>query len=86
MIVRAAADDDERIAYTSAALSSLLKALADGVPVIGYLHLSLLDNFEWVHGYGPTFGLVWVDRHTFVHPEAQPRLARASGEGQRASR
>ena len=62
----ATADDDERIAYTSEALTSLLSAIADGVPVSGYLHWSLLDNFEWVHGYGPTFGLISVDRESFV--------------------
>jgi beta-glucosidase len=62
----ATADDDERIAYTSDALQSVLAALNDGVPVTGYYHWSLLDNFEWVHGYAPTFGLVSVDRTTFA--------------------
>jgi beta-glucosidase len=62
----ATADDDERVAYTSEALASVLAAIDDGVPVTGYLHWSLLDNFEWVHGYRPTFGLVSVDRDTFV--------------------
>jgi beta-glucosidase len=61
----ATADDDERIAYTSEALISVLDALKAGVPVEGYYHWSLLDNFEWVAGYGPTFGLVAVDRETF---------------------
>jgi beta-glucosidase len=59
-------DDDQRIAYTSDALASVLSAITDGVPVLGYLHWSLLDNFEWVHGYQPTFGLVSVDRETFA--------------------
>jgi len=62
----ATSDDDERIAYTSDALASVQQAMHDGVPVTGYLHWSLLDNFEWIHGYEPTFGLISVDRSTFT--------------------
>lgn len=38
--------------------------MADGIPVIGYLHWSLLDNFEWQKGFAKTFGLIAVDRTT----------------------
>jgi beta-glucosidase len=62
----ATAYDDERIDYTTHALQSVLDAIEDGVRVEGYWHWTLLDNFEWVHGYAPTFGLVAVDRKTFT--------------------
>lgn len=60
----AASDDRRRLAYTQAALEGLARARADGVDVRGYIHWSALDNFEWMHGYGPTFGLIGVDRRT----------------------
>jgi beta-glucosidase len=62
----ATADDEQRIAYTEGSLQGLQSAIADGADVRGYLHWSLLDNFEWFSGYAPTFGLVAVDRTTFV--------------------
>jgi beta-glucosidase len=58
-------DDNVRIAYIDQALAGLQSAIADGVPVQGYFHWSLLDNFEWMSGFGPKFGLVAVDRATF---------------------
>ncbi|UOZ07105.1 glycoside hydrolase family 1 protein [Amycolatopsis sp. WQ 127309] len=61
----ATADDDRRVAYTTGALESLREAMADGADVRGYFHWSLLDNWEWGH-WGPTFGLVAVDRTTFA--------------------
>jgi beta-glucosidase len=70
----ATADDERRIAYTRSALSHLLDAIDDGVDVRGYLHWSLLDNFEWGR-WEPTFGLVAVDRETFER-RPKPSLAR----------
>jgi beta-glucosidase len=65
-----ATDDDAlRIWHTTEALRSMKLAMDDGVVVLGYLHWSLLDNYEW-GSYRPTFGLVAVDRSTFVrHPK-----------------
>ncbi len=57
-------DDNRRIEYTHQALSGVLRCLADGIDVRGYIHWSLLDNFEWIFGYRPKFGLVAVDRQT----------------------
>lgn len=57
-------DDARRIAFTRAALEGVLRATADGIDVRGYIHWSLLDNFEWLEGYRPKFGLVAVDRET----------------------
>jgi beta-glucosidase len=75
--------DAERAAYIPAALAGLHAAMADGVPVLGYVHWSLLDNFEWSAGYAPRFGLVAVDRSSFRRtpkPSAQvlARIARAN--------
>jgi beta-glucosidase len=58
-------NDKRRIWYIDAALAGLQEAIAKGVPVLGYFHWSLLDNFEWTQGYKPKYGLVAVDRTTF---------------------
>jgi beta-glucosidase len=58
-------DDSLRAWLIPAALIELKKAIDDGVPVLGYVHWSLLDNFEWIFGYGPKYGLFSVDRQTF---------------------
>jgi beta-glucosidase len=69
----ATADDTERIRYTDAALRGLEETVAEGIDVRGYLHWSLLDNFEWGH-WEPTFGLIAVDRETFTRTP-KPSLA-----------
>jgi beta-glucosidase len=58
-------DDSLRARYIPEVLAGLKAAIDDGVPVRGYMHWSLLDNFEWVFGYKPKFGLFSVDRTSF---------------------
>jgi beta-glucosidase len=60
----AGADDRRRTAFVEEALAALQGAMDEGVDVRGYFYWSLLDNFEWTSGYGPTFGLIGVDRTT----------------------
>jgi beta-glucosidase len=57
-------DDSQRAAFIEPSLRGLREAMADGVPVLGYHHWTLMDNFEWIFGYMPKFGLVAVDRET----------------------
>ena len=57
-------DDAERIAYVRRALAAVVRCMKDGIDVRGYFYWSLMDNFEWLFGYGPQFGLVAVDRRT----------------------
>jgi beta-glucosidase len=59
-------DDCERVRYIAEHLRVLAAALADGFRVHGYLHWSLLDNFEWSFGFRPKFGLVEVDFQTLA--------------------
>lgn len=56
--------DNDRLDYFAAHLGQVHQAMEDGVPVEGYFAWSLLDNFEWAHGYGPKFGLVAIDMDT----------------------
>ncbi|GMA25259.1 hypothetical protein GCM10025864_30180 [Luteimicrobium album] len=69
----ATSDDAQRVAYLDGALAAVEGALADGIDVRGYLHWSLLDNFEW-GTWDAHFGLVAVDRDTFVRTP-KPSLA-----------
>lgn len=53
--------DDLRIGYIDEYLQNLKRAISEGIPVLGYQHWSLMDNFEWAEGYDPRFGLIYVD-------------------------
>lgn len=71
----ATTDDDERVRFLGSHLREVADLLAAGVDVRGYLHFAAFDTFEWGHGYGPTFGLIGIDRdddlRRVVRPSAQ---------------
>ena len=67
------AHDERRVEFIRDHLAAVHDAIDEGVPVIGYCHWSLLDNFEWKLGYAQRFGLVYVDYET------QERTVKDSG-------
>lgn len=54
-------DDQDRIAYLNAHFAAAKDAMDAGVPLAGYYVWSLMDNFEWAHGYKSRFGMVHMD-------------------------
>jgi beta-glucosidase len=66
--------DEQRPYHLITHLAAVHRALAEGVPVKGYYHWSLVDNFEWAEGFSAKFGLIAVDFET------QTRTVRRSGE------
>ncbi len=56
--------DPERTAYLRDHIAASHHALAEGIDLRGYFVWSLLDNFEWAHGYNKRFGLIYVDYAT----------------------
>ena len=66
--------DSQRQWWLTETIKAMHEALKRDIKLIGYLHWSLLDNFEWDKGYWPKFGLVAVDRQTMartVRPSAR---------------
>jgi len=56
--------DERRIAFIDTALHGIQACLDEGIQVLGYMHWSLLDNFEWQLGYSKRFGLIEVNWET----------------------
>lgn len=65
--------DERRLSYLREHFLRAHKAIQDGVPLKGYFVWSLMDNFEWAHGYTKRFGVVYVDYET------QKRIIKDSG-------
>ena len=57
-------DDKRRVDFIERAVQGVHSCITEGLPVIGYTHWSLLDNFEWHLGFSKRFGLIGVDRST----------------------
>lgn len=67
--------DPLRVAYLRGHLRAARKAIADGADLRGYFVWSLLDNYEWSHGYSKRFGIVHVDFETQKRtPKASARF------------
>jgi len=60
----ATANDERRVEFIRRGLEGVHSCLNDGIDIIGYLHWSTFDNFEWNSGYSMQFGLIEVDRAT----------------------
>ena len=68
------AKDDFRQWWLEQTMQALEQAKQQNIPVKGYLHWSLVDNFEWADGWWPKFGLIEVDRKTLkrtIRPSAE---------------
>ena len=68
-----AVHDADRCDFLREFLGNVKQAVAEGIPVLGYQHWSVMDNFEWCEGYEPRFGLIHVDYAT------QKRTIKESG-------
>lgn len=66
--------DEVRKWWLVESIKAMSQAQAEGVKLLGYLHWSFLDNFEWDKGFWPKFGLFSVDRRTMK------RTARSSAK------
>lgn len=64
--------DDRRPRALLEHLAMMHRAIQDGIPVRGYLHWTLVDNFEWNQGWQARFGLIELD------PQTQERIPRRS--------
>jgi beta-glucosidase len=73
-----------RPGFVRAHVHAVAEAVRAGVPVAGYFHWSLTDNFEWADGFAPRFGLYRVDYATCERtPAGGAEEFRALAQGER---
>lgn len=56
--------DESRKWWLMHTLMAMTRAQTSGVELLGYLHWSLIDNFEWDKGFWPRFGLIEIEYET----------------------
>ena len=66
--------DQNRIDYLKSHFAQAHRAIEEGVRLKGYFVWSLMDNFEWAHGYSKRFGIIYTDYNT------QKRIIKDSGK------
>jgi beta-glucosidase len=66
------ANDEHRRWWLEQTMVAMERAISEGVDLRGYLHWSLLDNFEWAYGWWPKFGLVSIDRQSGMKRTVRP--------------
>lgn len=80
------ASDRFRADFIRMHYDEIVKAEARGIPIHGYFHWSLLDNYEWLDGFEPRFGLYEVDRATMTRtPRPSANVFRSLGAAFTAS-
>jgi beta-glucosidase len=72
-IINGRVHDLQRINFYKRYLQNILQAKNEGINVTGYFAWTFIDNFEWVEGFRPRFGLVHNDFNT------QERIVKDSG-------
>jgi beta-glucosidase len=78
------ARDQYRPDYLQQVIGGMRQAIGEGIPILGYLHWSLMDNFEWNEGYSQKFGLYETDFNTLERkPRPSAELFRAICSGER---
>jgi len=82
---RGQCDDTMRCGYLTSHLEQVAELVRNGVDIRGYYVWSLLDNFEWAHGYSQRFGIVHVDFDTQIRtPKKSARFLQAQLRSQAA--
>ncbi len=69
--------DSLRAQFIKDHVEQIRRCIDENLDVIGYLHWSLMDNYEWHEGYKTEgkFGLFFIDRNTQALPRVMTKGA-----------
>ena len=74
--------DRKRAKFLVTHLNKVWEAVNEGIPVKGYIHWTLMDNYEWSDKYGPRFGLMTIDRQLRNSAKVYQNIAANNGLSQ----